>query len=100
MKTDASGSYSLSAVAGGNDTVTASKPGISFSQPTLTLPSLSANQKNADFLAAGPTPTPPPTSTSNVQFSSGAYVGSESGGQTDITLTRSGSHNHPANLQF
>jgi hypothetical protein len=57
LQTDIGGYYSFNAAAGDSYTVTAAKAGITFNPTVRSLPSLSANQKNVDFIAAtGSTP--------------------------------------------
>lgn len=55
LQTDAGGYYVFNAVAGDSYTVTASKAGITFSPTIRSLPNLSANQKNVDFITSGST---------------------------------------------
>jgi uncharacterized delta-60 repeat protein len=50
-QTDAGGYYSFSVPAGVSYALTATKTGVSFIQPTLTLSNVSTHQKNVDFIA-------------------------------------------------
>ena len=50
--TGADGFYTLPVAAGASYTVTASKAGVGFTQPTLSFPNVGANQKDANFTAS------------------------------------------------
>ena len=80
------GYYSFATIGGRSYSLTAAKSGVNFST-TLNSPALNANQKNADFVAAGSTSLPTGTG-NNVTVQSGAtavtYSNVSASGNTTI----------------
>ncbi|HLL71231.1 MAG TPA: Calx-beta domain-containing protein, partial [Pyrinomonadaceae bacterium] len=83
VTTNASGDYSFTVLAGGNYTITPSKPGLAFSPPGRTITNLSGNQTGLDFVTA-------PPEANVLQFSAPTYQFSEGAGRATVTVTRTG----------
>ena len=94
VQTVGDGYYSFNAMAGGSYTISASKAGINFTQPNLTFTSLSANQKNADFVASTT------TQQTLIQLSAPLYIVGEGDQVANITVTRTGATTSAASVGF
>jgi uncharacterized delta-60 repeat protein len=89
VQTDAAGYYSIIVPGGGSYALTASKSGVSFTQPTINFTNVSANQKNADYLQAVPVVISGTVKNVNQRGLSGIRV--DLSGDTNLT-TQTGSN--------
>jgi len=84
VPTDSNGYYSFAAVAGGSYTLSATKPGFTFSPGSIPFPNLSANQHNVDFIGSSPT-----AAVANI---SGQVLTAEGTAVSGATITLTGEH--------
>jgi hypothetical protein len=109
--TDNNGDFSFfNTTGGGNYTVTPAKAGFTFSPSSFTVNALNSNQSLifvGTSTAPTPTPTPAPTPTptpaptpATFAFASPSFAVSESAGQLQVIVTRSGDTSQPASVDY